>query len=84
MMMANRREIRYRYGIEGSNCEDCWTTAFFPCCALVQEEKEMVMRQNWASEQERLTKEGPGGSVREAEGYRRREEGMGMVYARND
>lgn len=75
--MANRREIRYRYGIEGSNCEDCWKTAFCPCCALVQEEKETIMRQNWTSDEERLMRDQ---SMRENGGYARREDGM--VYAR--
>jgi Cys-rich protein (TIGR01571 family) len=44
MTVATRREVRYRYHIKGNNCDDCWQATFFPCCAFVQEEKEILWR----------------------------------------
>jgi hypothetical protein len=46
MTSAQRREIRYRYHIKGNNGEDCLKATFCVCCALVQEEKEVVWREN--------------------------------------
>ncbi|OCL01232.1 PLAC8-domain-containing protein [Glonium stellatum] len=44
--MATRREIRYRYGIRGSNRGDCMRSACCPYCALVQEEREILWRED--------------------------------------
>ncbi|KAF1986929.1 PLAC8-domain-containing protein [Aulographum hederae CBS 113979] len=64
-MQANRRELRHRYNIKDTNCSDCWRVTFCPFCSLVQEEKEVV----WREEQKELLE-------REQQGYGRRQEGM--------
>ncbi|KAF2418020.1 hypothetical protein EJ08DRAFT_571955, partial [Tothia fuscella] len=58
---VSRREIRYRYHIPGDNLDDCWKATFFPCCALVQEEREVLFRME---------------STQEDAGYGKREEMM--------
>ncbi|KAF2814679.1 PLAC8-domain-containing protein [Mytilinidion resinicola] len=47
MGMSTRSEIRHKYGIRGSNKDDCMTHCFCAWCALVQEEKELL----WHEEQ---------------------------------
>ncbi|TPX15329.1 uncharacterized protein E0L32_004606 [Thyridium curvatum] len=42
--MMKRSEIRERFGIDGSGFGDCCTTYWCPCCALIQQEKEVVAR----------------------------------------
>ena len=42
--MKQRGEIREKYGIEGSGCGDCCTAFWCPCCAMVQNDKEVRMR----------------------------------------
>jgi hypothetical protein len=49
MTVATRREVRYKYDINGNNFDDCWKATFFPCCALVQEENEILWRKRRAS-----------------------------------
>jgi hypothetical protein len=49
MTVATRREVRYKYHIKGDNLEDCWKATLFPCCAFVQQEKEIL----WRRERER-------------------------------
>lgn len=43
-MSANRRELRFRYGLKGSNYGDICASLLCPCCVLVQEEREVVGR----------------------------------------
>jgi Cys-rich protein (TIGR01571 family) len=50
MTSAQRREIRYRYNIRGNNGVDCLKATFCVWCSLVQEEKEVV----WREEQKKL------------------------------
>ncbi|KAJ5627761.1 hypothetical protein N7490_009989 [Penicillium lividum] len=40
-LMMKRRQIRERFGIKGSSCNDCMMACFCPCCLLVQQEKEL-------------------------------------------
>jgi Cys-rich protein (TIGR01571 family) len=61
MTTATRREVRYRYNIKGDNFSDCWKATFFPCCALVQEEKEVLYQM---------------GKAREDQGYGKRDDKM--------
>jgi hypothetical protein len=39
-----RGDMRARFGIEGGGCGDCMTTWCCYCCALIQEEKESLLR----------------------------------------
>jgi hypothetical protein len=50
MTTAQRREVRYRYHIKGDNGDDCIKGTFCVWCSLVQEEKEVV----WREEQKKL------------------------------
>jgi hypothetical protein len=50
MTSAQRREVRYKYHIKGSNGADCLESTFCVCCALVQEEKEVMWRMQRESE----------------------------------
>jgi len=42
--MMKRQEIREKFGIEGSGGSDCFTAYCCPCCALIQQEKEVIKR----------------------------------------
>ncbi|KAM0287040.1 hypothetical protein ACHAQH_000725 [Verticillium albo-atrum] len=42
--MIKRGEIRERFNIKGSGCGDCCTTYWCPCCALIQQDKEVQQR----------------------------------------
>ncbi|KAL9949854.1 hypothetical protein D7B24_006167 [Verticillium nonalfalfae] len=42
--MIKRGEIRERFHIEGSGLRDCCTTYWCPCCALIQQDKEVARR----------------------------------------
>ncbi|KAI1482351.1 PLAC8-domain-containing protein [Daldinia eschscholtzii] len=44
--MLKRTEIRERYNIEGSGCGDCCTSYWCPCCALIQQDNEVKIRQS--------------------------------------
>ncbi|KAF2399310.1 PLAC8-domain-containing protein [Trichodelitschia bisporula] len=52
MTVANRREIRYRYHIKGSNKADCFQATLCCCLALIQEEKETVLREKRRKEEQ--------------------------------
>ncbi|KAF2102822.1 PLAC8-domain-containing protein [Rhizodiscina lignyota] len=41
MTSGQRREVRYKYHIKGSNGDDCWRSTFCCWCAIIQEEKEV-------------------------------------------
>jgi hypothetical protein len=43
--MLKRKEIREQYSLKGDELEDCLMSAFCPCCAIVQQEKEVLTRQ---------------------------------------
>ncbi|OTA99666.1 hypothetical protein M426DRAFT_324917 [Hypoxylon sp. CI-4A] len=43
--MLKRGEIRERYQIEGSGCDDCCVSYWCPCCALQQQDNEVKLRQ---------------------------------------
>ena len=43
-MMNVRRDMRHHYSIKGNMCLDCVASGFCPCCALLQEEKELTFR----------------------------------------
>ncbi|KAF2233314.1 PLAC8-domain-containing protein [Viridothelium virens] len=63
-MMVGRRDIRHKYRIPGSGCLDCMAVTACPWCALVQEEREVSMREGEV-ENEKLRRQ-----------YERRDEGM--------
>ncbi|KAI0206315.1 PLAC8 family-domain-containing protein [Astrocystis sublimbata] len=42
--MLKRGEIRERYGIQGSGCNDCCVSYWCPCCALIQQDNEVKIR----------------------------------------
>jgi PLAC8 family len=39
-----RGDMRARFGIEGNGCGDCMAAWCCHCCALIQEEKESLLR----------------------------------------
>jgi len=39
-----RKEMRERWALEGDTCTDCLTTWCCHCCALIQQEKEVIGR----------------------------------------
>ncbi|KAI1369622.1 PLAC8 family-domain-containing protein [Xylaria arbuscula] len=43
--MLKRGEIRERYGIQGSGCGDCCVSFWCSCCALIQQDNEVKIRQ---------------------------------------
>ncbi|KAI1160178.1 PLAC8 family-domain-containing protein [Nemania serpens] len=43
--MIKRGEIRERYGIKGSGCDDCCVSYWCSCCALIQQDNEVKIRQ---------------------------------------
>ncbi|KAI0841168.1 PLAC8-domain-containing protein [Hypoxylon sp. FL0890] len=43
--MMKRDEIRKRYNIEGSGTSDCCVSYWCPCCALIQQDNEVAIRQ---------------------------------------
>ncbi|KAI0011571.1 PLAC8-domain-containing protein [Xylariaceae sp. FL0662B] len=43
--LLKRGEIRERFEIEGSGCNDCCVSYWCPCCALIQQDNEVKMRQ---------------------------------------
>lgn len=42
--MIKRKEIRERYGIKGSDVDDCCMSYWCGCCAVIQHEKEVMRR----------------------------------------
>lgn len=44
LQTIKRSDMREQFGIEGSGCGDCCASYFCACCALMQEEKEMVRK----------------------------------------
>ena len=44
--MVKRKEVRQTFLIKGDDVEDCVISACCPCCALIQQEKEVVQRQH--------------------------------------
>ncbi|KAI0525948.1 PLAC8 family-domain-containing protein [Xylaria bambusicola] len=43
--MIKRGEIRERYGIQGSGCGDCCVSFWCSCCALIQQDNEVKIRE---------------------------------------
>ncbi|KAI1073958.1 PLAC8-domain-containing protein [Whalleya microplaca] len=43
--MLKRGEIRERYQIEGSGCNDCCVSFWCSCCAVIQQDNEVKIRQ---------------------------------------
>ncbi|KAI8629044.1 PLAC8 family-domain-containing protein [Xylariaceae sp. FL1651] len=43
--MVKRGEIRERYNIKGSGCGDCCVSFWCSCCALIQQDNEVKIRQ---------------------------------------
>jgi len=43
--MMKRAEIRERFGIKGSGTDDCCVSYWCSCCALIQQDKEVAVRQ---------------------------------------
>jgi hypothetical protein len=43
--MVKRREIRNTFALKGDEVEDCLMSSCCACCALVQQEKEVLGRQ---------------------------------------
>ncbi|KAI2620657.1 PLAC8-domain-containing protein [Hypomontagnella submonticulosa] len=46
--MMKRNEIRERYDIEGGGCSDCCVSYWCSCCALIQQDNEVKLRQQKA------------------------------------
>lgn len=44
LQMVNRMSMREKYGMESNGFGDCMTAFCCPCCELIQEDKEMVVR----------------------------------------
>jgi len=63
VQFIRRGEIRNDYSIKGDSLTDCVFSAFCHCCALIQQEKEVIGRQAQA------------GLVNN-EGYVKQEQGM--------
>jgi hypothetical protein len=42
--MSKRGEIRERYRIKGSGCNDCCVSFWCSCCALIQQDNEVKIR----------------------------------------
>lgn len=47
-LMSKRTDIRQQFGIEGSQCGDCCTAYWCPCCVLIQHENEVTGRTQYA------------------------------------
>jgi hypothetical protein len=60
--MLQRSEVRGKYNLEGSGLGDCCRPYCCPCCELMQEEKELLLRTN--------------SSAQPAHGYQKNEGGM--------
>ncbi|OTA56520.1 PLAC8-domain-containing protein [Hypoxylon sp. EC38] len=43
--LMKRDEIRKRYQIQGSSTSDCCVSYWCPCCALIQQDNEVLIRQ---------------------------------------
>ncbi|KAI9811073.1 MAG: hypothetical protein M1827_005655 [Pycnora praestabilis] len=44
LQMINRGDVRARYKLDGSGAGDCLRSYCCPCCVLVQEEKEVLLK----------------------------------------
>lgn len=40
--MIKRTELRTLYGIKGSDTTDCCVSFWCPCCAIIQQDKEVI------------------------------------------
>ncbi|KAL0940231.1 PLAC8 family protein [Colletotrichum truncatum] len=47
-IMSKRIDIRKQFGIEGSQCGDCCAAYWCPCCSVIQQEKEVIDRTEYA------------------------------------
>ncbi|KAK1853983.1 PLAC8 family protein [Colletotrichum chrysophilum] len=47
-LMSKRTDIRQQFGIDGSECGDCCTAYWCPCCVLIQHENEVIGRTQYA------------------------------------
>jgi len=45
LQALKRNEYRHKHGISGNGCSDCMGAACCPCCGLVQEEKDSLLRE---------------------------------------
>ncbi|PUU83436.1 PLAC8 family-domain-containing protein [Tuber borchii] len=45
----HRQKIRQRYNIAGGDVGDCCTTYWCPACSLIQNEKEVILRESEAT-----------------------------------
>lgn len=59
MTSAQRRELRYKYQIKGTNLDDCWRSTFFFWCSLMQEEKEILWHLRNERERDREARQLP-------------------------
>jgi len=53
--------MRQKYGIEGSSCGDFATACCCPCCELIQEEKESILRTTGINPKTQQPYQSPGG-----------------------
>ena len=53
--MIKRKEVRHTFLIKGDDVEDCVISACCPCCALIQQEKEVVQRQHEVARESKPT-----------------------------
>jgi len=51
LQMLQRSDVRAKYNLAGSGLGDCCRPYCCPCCELMQEEKELILRTNSASQQ---------------------------------
>ena len=47
--LLKRGEIRERYNIQGSGCSDCCVSFWCSCCAVIQQDNEVKIRQQNAA-----------------------------------
>jgi PLAC8 family len=70
--MLKRKEIRGQFLLKGDEVEDCLLSGCCPCCSLIQQEKEVLERQ------QALANTNNTGNVIDQRGYVLQESGMVM------
>lgn len=58
--MLKRSEIRERYNIQGSGFNDCCVSYWCPCCAIIQQDNEVKVRQRNAAPIQQAYQSQPG------------------------
>ena len=61
LQFINRGAVRQKYGIAGSTFGDFCTSCWCPCCQLVQEDKESIVRVSGMNPNTKQPYQRPGG-----------------------